>query len=214
MADNTNAVPHEGTYPDWIELHNSGPSPVSLANWSLTDDGNRRKFVFPANTTLAAGGYLVVWCDAAATSGLHSGFSLDIGGETVQLYDANTNLVDAVSFGRQLSNHTLGRLNGSADPWQLNAPSPLAANVAAPLAPQSALAINEWLANPVAGQPDWFELYNPDPTLPVITLQQIEHFFEHYKDLEDGKWVKIGDWGDATAARRAIDAAIERARGA
>jgi inorganic pyrophosphatase len=50
--------------------------------------------------------------------------------------------------------------------------------------------------------------------VPVITLQQIEHFFEHYKDLEDGKWVKIGDWGDATAARRAIDAAIERAKGA
>jgi inorganic pyrophosphatase len=50
--------------------------------------------------------------------------------------------------------------------------------------------------------------------VPVITLQQIEHFFEHYKDLEDGKWVKIGDWGDAAAARRAIGAAIDRARGA
>jgi inorganic pyrophosphatase len=50
--------------------------------------------------------------------------------------------------------------------------------------------------------------------LPEITLQQIEHFFEHYTDLEDGKWVKIGDWGDAAAARRAIGAAIDRARGA
>src|SRR3954465_3481343 len=40
--------------------------------------------------------------------------------------------------------------------------------------------------------------------VPVITLHQIEHFFEHYKDLEEGKWVKIGDWGDAEAARRAI----------
>jgi inorganic pyrophosphatase len=47
--------------------------------------------------------------------------------------------------------------------------------------------------------------------VPAITLHQIEHFFEHYKDLEDGKWVKIGDWGDADAARRAIVAAIERA---
>jgi inorganic pyrophosphatase len=33
--------------------------------------------------------------------------------------------------------------------------------------------------------------------LPEITLQQIEHFFEHYKDLEPGKWVKIGGWHDA-----------------
>lgn len=47
--------------------------------------------------------------------------------------------------------------------------------------------------------------------VPTITLQQIEHFFEHYRDLEDNKWVKIGDWGDAADARRAIAAAIARA---
>src|SRR6185369_9758608 len=47
--------------------------------------------------------------------------------------------------------------------------------------------------------------------VPIITLHQIEHFFEHYKDLEEGKWVKIGDWGNAEAARRAILDAIERA---
>jgi len=47
--------------------------------------------------------------------------------------------------------------------------------------------------------------------VPTITLQQIEHFFEHYRDLEDNKWVKIGDWGDASDARRAIAAAIARA---
>jgi inorganic pyrophosphatase len=48
--------------------------------------------------------------------------------------------------------------------------------------------------------------------LPQITLQQIQHFFEHYKDLEPGKWVKIGDWRDAAAARRMIVKSIERAR--
>ncbi|WP_011582543.1 MULTISPECIES: inorganic diphosphatase [Chelativorans] len=48
--------------------------------------------------------------------------------------------------------------------------------------------------------------------LPEITLQQIQHFFEHYKDLEPGKWVKIGDWMDAAAARRLISEAIERAK--
>ncbi|MEX0954539.1 MAG: inorganic diphosphatase [Rhizobiaceae bacterium] len=50
--------------------------------------------------------------------------------------------------------------------------------------------------------------------LPGITLRQIEHFFEHYKDLEPGKWVKIGDWGDAAAARGMIVEAIERAKSA
>jgi inorganic pyrophosphatase len=48
--------------------------------------------------------------------------------------------------------------------------------------------------------------------LPGITLEQIEHFFEHYKDLEPGKWVKIGDWRPAAEARRMIVEAIERAR--
>lgn len=49
--------------------------------------------------------------------------------------------------------------------------------------------------------------------LPEITLAQIEHFFEHYKDLEPGKWVRIGDWMGADDARRLIVEAIERARG-
>ena len=48
--------------------------------------------------------------------------------------------------------------------------------------------------------------------LPMITLQQIEHFFEHYKDLEPGKWVKIGGWKGADDAKRLIVEAIERAK--
>lgn len=48
--------------------------------------------------------------------------------------------------------------------------------------------------------------------LPEITIQQIQHFFEHYKDLETGKWVKVKGWGDAEAAEQMIVAAIERAK--
>jgi inorganic pyrophosphatase len=46
--------------------------------------------------------------------------------------------------------------------------------------------------------------------LPEITRQQIQHFFEHYKDLEPGKWVKITGWGDAAEAKRLISEAIAR----
>ncbi len=49
--------------------------------------------------------------------------------------------------------------------------------------------------------------------LPAITLDQIKHFFEHYKDLEPGKWVKVEGWGDAAEARRLIAESIERAKG-
>ncbi len=48
--------------------------------------------------------------------------------------------------------------------------------------------------------------------LPKITLEQIEHFFEHYKDLEPGKWVKVAGWGDRDEAQLMILQAIERAR--
>jgi inorganic pyrophosphatase len=47
--------------------------------------------------------------------------------------------------------------------------------------------------------------------LPEITLQQVQNFFEHYKDLEPGKWVKIGGWMNAEAVRGLIGGAIERA---
>ncbi len=47
--------------------------------------------------------------------------------------------------------------------------------------------------------------------LPTITLEQIQHFFEHYKDLEPGKWVKLLGWGDAAEARTLIREAIVRA---
>ena len=50
--------------------------------------------------------------------------------------------------------------------------------------------------------------------LPDITIQQIEHFFEHYKDLEPGKWVKVVRWGDAAEAQRLILEGIERAKAA
>ncbi len=48
--------------------------------------------------------------------------------------------------------------------------------------------------------------------LPAITLQQIEHFFTHYKDLEPGKWVKVVRWGDAKEAHAMIMEGIERAK--
>jgi inorganic pyrophosphatase len=46
--------------------------------------------------------------------------------------------------------------------------------------------------------------------LPDITLQQIQHFFEHYKDLEPGKWVKILRWGGPEDAQKLILEGIER----
>jgi inorganic pyrophosphatase len=56
-----------------------------------------------------------------------------------------------------------------------------------------------------------YELVTNYTDLPRITLEQVQHFFEHYKDLEPGKWVKMDGWGDAEEARQLIRAAMARA---
>jgi len=47
--------------------------------------------------------------------------------------------------------------------------------------------------------------------LPPIVCQQIEHFFQHYKDLEKNKWVKIKHWADAEEAKALIQQGMKRA---
>lgn len=48
--------------------------------------------------------------------------------------------------------------------------------------------------------------------LPKILVDQITHFFDHYKDLEEGKWVEIVRWGGADEAVEYIRSGIERAK--
>ncbi|MGI9364786.1 MAG: inorganic diphosphatase [Rhizobiaceae bacterium] len=59
-----------------------------------------------------------------------------------------------------------------------------------------------------------FVSVNSIEDLPEIQRRQIAHFFERYKDLEEGKWVKIDRWGGAAEARDAIVKAIEAAKNA
>ncbi|MBK7998620.1 MAG: lamin tail domain-containing protein [Verrucomicrobia bacterium] len=157
MAENGGVVNHEGTFPDWIEIHNAGAAAANLSGWSISDDANARKFVLPANTVLAAQSYLTIWCDGATTSGLHAGFALNRSGGTIALFDAATNRVDVFSYGLQLTNFTVARVD---DVWRLANPTPGAANTAAATASSSSLVINEWQANAPAGQSDWIELHN------------------------------------------------------
>jgi len=51
---------------------------------------------------------------------------------------------------------------------------------------------------------------NSADDVPSGLLAQISHFFEHYKDLEEGKWVKVEGWSDAAAAKSEVMASIER----
>lgn len=48
--------------------------------------------------------------------------------------------------------------------------------------------------------------------LPALLKAQIQHFFESYKALEAGKWVKVEGWGDVNEARQEILESFERAK--
>ncbi|MFQ5581611.1 MAG: inorganic diphosphatase [Mariprofundaceae bacterium] len=66
------------------------------------------------------------------------------------------------------------------------------------------------LAVPVSRlKPVYDHVQGPDD-LPKFLIDQIQHFFEHYKDLEGGKWVKVSGWGDAEAAKKEIMDSIQR----
>ena len=68
------------------------------------------------------------------------------------------------------------------------------------------------VAVPASGISKRYENVREFADLPEITRQQISHFFEHYKDLEPGKWVKLENWADSARAREMIREAIARAR--
>jgi inorganic pyrophosphatase len=68
------------------------------------------------------------------------------------------------------------------------------------------------LAVPSAKVTTRYEKVTSYRDLPEILIRQIAHFFERYKDLEDGKWVRIERWGDDHEAREMIDQAIARAK--
>lgn len=150
--------------PDYVELFNAGPDSVDLAGWQLVDD-NGEPWTFPPGSRLGAGEWRVVWCGGTPPDGAawQAPFALDRQGESVALRDPEGHTVDALSFGPQLPGRSLGLVEGD---WVLTLASPGTANTAAPVASARSLRINELFPNPLPGEDDWVEVYNP-ASLPV-----------------------------------------------
>ena len=91
VADNDGSfLTAAGQNSDWIELHNPSADTIDLGGWHLTDNaGNRTKWRIPDGTSIAPGGYLVVFADSSplsVTNGeLHANFSLSKDGEYLGL---------------------------------------------------------------------------------------------------------------------------------
>jgi inorganic pyrophosphatase len=66
------------------------------------------------------------------------------------------------------------------------------------------------LAVPVTKTHPYYENIAEYTDLPEVLLNQIQHFFEHYKDLEKGKWVKVTGWKGKETAYALIQEAVDR----
>ncbi|MCC6838713.1 MAG: CotH kinase family protein [Flavobacteriales bacterium] len=160
MAQNTaTATDDAGDYEDWIELHNPSNSAVDLGGSWLSDDAaDPQKWQFPAGTTIAAGGYLVIWADDEPEQGdPHAAFKLSSSGEEVVLSGSDGQLWDHVPFGPQQADMGYARIPNGTGPFVIQAPT---------------FAANNELATETAGPAPVPELtFFPNPVNGRLTLQ-------------------------------------------
>ncbi|MBE5782518.1 MAG: hypothetical protein E7329_04290 [Clostridiales bacterium] len=111
----SNGVYTNGEAYDWIELHNTGSKKVDLSGCYLSDSQkNRTKWAFPPNTSIKAGGYLLVYCTGeemspGSKSTFYANFKISASGDQIYLTaaDGKTDLV-AFSFPAQYGNISWG----------------------------------------------------------------------------------------------------------
>ncbi|MDH5251052.1 MAG: lamin tail domain-containing protein [Cyclobacteriaceae bacterium] len=127
MAYNTTCCPDTDSgaeeFDDWIELYNAGPEAVDIGGMYMSDNkDNPFKYQIPADnpsaTTIAAGGFLLLWADGKKSQGpLHLEFSLSNTGEDVGIYYIDGREIDAFSFGPQEEDKSLGRSSNGGNTW-------------------------------------------------------------------------------------------------
>ena len=172
LAINNSTLLVDGSYPDIIEIHNSGPSSINLSGMSLSDDPTQiDSFVFPPSTNIPANGYLVIrGGQTLGSPGIYTGFNLNGQGESLTLYDTvamGRAVIDSVTFGIQIADHSIGRTGPGTTTWELCQPTLGGANIGLALGDPSGLRVNEWMPQPAeVFEEEFVEIYNPS-NLPV-----------------------------------------------
>ena len=159
----------------WIELYNSGATPVSLAGYYLSDNytNNLALWPFPPGTMIQPGEHKVFWADGetgqTAGTNIHTGFPIDYQGRLalVRVVSGQPEIIDYLTWRLPSPNVGYGSYPDGQPVFRYiqHNPTPLAANTRRPLA----LMINEWMASNTSGTirdpadmatDDWFEIYN------------------------------------------------------
>lgn len=134
MASNKSTIADEsGSFPDWIEIYNSGVQPIYLGDKYLSDDVNdRTKFKMP-DVVIYPGQFLLFWADNDEEEGpYHTNFKLGAAGESIRIYDSKEfdfREIDGVDYGPQTEDISEGLLtDGGETIVFFTEPTPKASN--------------------------------------------------------------------------------------
>lgn len=138
-----------GDFSDWIELYNDETSPVNIGGFYITDDLTQpMKWQIPANTTIPAKGYFLIWADGYddvpgnihirpwwpdnvqfTTKWCHTNFKLNKDGDEIGLFNASGNKIDSLVFDNGQTDVSYGRKPDGSNNWfYFGEPTPLASN--------------------------------------------------------------------------------------
>ncbi len=174
MASNATTICDSfGSYSDWIELYNSTDADMDISGFGISDNLSQpMKYRFPDGTTIAAKGYLVVFCsgnEGMQNGELHAPFGLRSYGEDVVIANRAGRIIDSYSFKNQETDVSMARIPDGAGEFQSNSqPSPGYPNTGAGYSAFDAanrlslggVYISEFGGSTGSVASDWVELHN------------------------------------------------------
>ena len=174
MASNATTICDSfGSYSDWIELYNSTDTDMDISGFGISDNLSQpMKYRFPDGSTIAAKGYLVVFCsgnEGMQNGELHAPFGLRSYGEDVVIANRAGRIIDSYSFKNQETDVSMARIPDGAGELQSNSqPSPGYPNTgagysafdAANRLPLGGVYISEFGGSTGSVASDWVEIYN------------------------------------------------------
>lgn len=174
MASNATTICDSfGSYSDWIELYNSTDTDMDISGFGISDNLSQpMKYRFPDGITIAAKGYLVVFCsgnEGMQNGELHAPFGLRSYGEDVVIANRAGRIIDSYSFKNQETDVSMARIPDGAGEFQSNSqPSPGYPNTgagysafdAANRLPLGGVYISEFGGSTGSVASDWVELHN------------------------------------------------------
>ena len=121
--DNWDVPGDNGDKPDWIEIYNTGDTPIDMGGWFVTDAlDTPDKYQLPADNIIPPHGFLVIVCDGTG-DGLHTNFKLSSGGEDIGISKDGVNFDESYTYGdgadlpSPATDHSLGRDKDGKLPW-------------------------------------------------------------------------------------------------